>query len=91
MFEFLVIPAIASIFETLRATNQINNTLNNPAPYKVDGDLLVSVVIITYKMDKIDKSWKPLFDNYYFNIAELYASEKDGIEIHNPFRYGATC
>ena len=35
-------------------------------------------------MDKIDKSWKPLFDNYYFNIAELYASEKDGIEIYPP-------
>ena len=35
-------------------------------------------------MDKIHKSWKPLFDNYYFNIPELYESEKDGIEIYPP-------
>ena len=35
-------------------------------------------------MDKIHKSWKPLFDNYYFNIPELYASEKDDIEIYPP-------
>jgi uracil-DNA glycosylase len=35
-------------------------------------------------MNKIHKSWKPLFDNYYFNISEIYASENDGIEIYPP-------
>jgi len=35
-------------------------------------------------MEKIHKSWKPLFDNYYFNISELYTCENDEMEIYPP-------